>query len=202
MSDQTIQNKRAGFTLIELMVVVAIIGLLVSMAAPSVTAAMTRARSSEVKMVKTGIEKSARDAFMRSGFQWPPGVTTDTGGEGFIFNPPFDFAAAIGPGAPGSCRIGAPARWDTTSAAREGWKWLDFVPEGLLRGRYEFTYDAHGTFDPANCYQSLAITDLDYDGNCFGRFSDWCMRDNGDWFNLVDVVYSSATWDLSDDGQW
>src|SRR5262249_12136772 len=55
------RNTRAGFTLVELMVVVAIIGLLASIAVPSFQALAIRAKKSERTLAVRGIESAIFD---------------------------------------------------------------------------------------------------------------------------------------------
>ena len=84
-------NSQRGFTLIELMVVIAIIGILVSVALPAYETYSARSRFTEV-VLATGAYKSAAEIAVQTG-RAPNGVTDlDAGSVGI----PADNATIVG----------------------------------------------------------------------------------------------------------
>ncbi len=75
--------RKAGFTLIEILVVVAIIALLISILLPSLQAAMEQAREAKCKANLSGVLK-AESAYQTSNREWIPGAPMTTGA--FIMN--------------------------------------------------------------------------------------------------------------------
>lgn len=168
------------------MVVVAIIGVLASVAWPSIQGSVTRARAAELTIVRSSIERSLQDAHMRNNFQWPDNNAwnADTAPEP-IFNPPWDYASVD----PTACYI-IPAPW-STAPEYDAWKWLDFIPEGLLRGRYS----VHSGGGPSNgtpfTFHTHVASDLNNNGICSARVVNWTMSETslGGWYIDADATY-------------
>ena len=140
-----------GFSLVELMMVVGIVGILSSVAFPSYQLATARARKSERDVMVTALVRSAQTHAVRQGgfpggflAAWNPALPATT------HRRPFDVAAA-------------------------GWKDLDVGIEGSLY----YSYMVVG-LQPAGAPISLqvsAISDLDGDGVEQSRVLDYELRD-------------------------
>lgn len=61
------RNKQTGFTLIELMIVVAVIGILAAVAIPAYTDYMKRAKMSEVVLAASACRTSVTEVYMSAG---------------------------------------------------------------------------------------------------------------------------------------
>lgn len=147
--DDTPGRTARGFTLIELMVVVAVIGLLSSIAIPSYQRLTLRAKAAERLLVMTAIARAVEDIAVNQqhlpGFDPanPMALTVFVGG----LNPPV---------APGTTK--RPFSWTMA-----GWNQLPMLVEGGSYYQYAFT----ATDDPAARTTTMTIIgtgDLDGDG--------------------------------------
>jgi type IV pilus assembly protein PilA len=109
----TTRRSSRGFTLIELMIVVAIIGILSSVAIPSLQRMQLRSKTTERALVLSAIRRSVEDVHLRDG-RFP----TDGGG-GFSF-----LTCAANPaGVPGPLKkplAGGAAGWSSLSLLVQG----------------------------------------------------------------------------------
>jgi prepilin-type N-terminal cleavage/methylation domain-containing protein len=80
-------RSRRAFTLIELMIVVAIIGVLASLAIPRFMTAGVRAKQSEAQKILKQIYVNQRTYFQENGTYWDPGGTTLTPATPQVFAP-------------------------------------------------------------------------------------------------------------------
>lgn len=174
-----------GFTLIELMVVVAIIGVLGSVAWPSIQGSVVRARAAELTIVRTSIEKSLQDAHMRNNFQWRENEPWIAESAGPLFNPPWDYGSVD----PAACYI-LPAKW-STEPEFDAWKWLDFIPEGMLRGRYSVHAGGGPAYGAPFSFHTHVASDLNNNGICSARVVNWMLSETslGSWYIDADATY-------------
>jgi prepilin-type N-terminal cleavage/methylation domain-containing protein len=113
-------SARRGFTLIEIMLVVAIIGILTTLAVPAFQRMSARAQKAELSTVLGKVELVFRDNYQTTGVYGPPSTKSD-------WNPPGE--------------AGPSAAWDPTL---NGWKDFPFPPEGGLHLRYKYTISDDG----------------------------------------------------------
>lgn len=133
-----LRERNAGFTLIELMVVVAIIGLISAIAVPSFLRYQLRAKRSEAYSNLAAISKAEESYFATNG------LYADTG--------------TAYPGMLTSTKRG----WTAAADAPNAFGALGFRPEGNVF----FDYDANATTGCACtlCYTATAYGDVDGDG--------------------------------------
>lgn len=142
------RRARAGFTLIELMITVAIVGVLAAVAIPSYVQYTRRAKSSEALMNIRRMYDGAVAYYV--------GERADSTGTALAQQ----FPESVGP-TPATIPSGvayrpAPGEWDFA-----GWRALDFIVMDPIR--YSYTFTSSGTGATA-FGQMIAQGDLDGDG--------------------------------------
>ncbi len=76
--DSNATQRESGFTLIELMIVVVIIGILASLAIPRFMSATTREKQNEVKMILKQIYVNQRAYRQENNSYWGNGISSDS----------------------------------------------------------------------------------------------------------------------------
>jgi type IV pilus assembly protein PilA len=134
------RNKQGGFTLIELMIVVAIIGILAAVAIPAFMDYMKKGKSTEAELQLAKIKTNAKAAFNTES-SYPTAVVGLTPGTACCAQ---DF------GGKKKCAVAA-SDWNVAT-----WQALDFQLDEPFYFRY--SYNGGGT-----AYTATAVGDLDCD---------------------------------------
>jgi prepilin-type N-terminal cleavage/methylation domain-containing protein len=138
---QLLKKAHRGFTLIELMIVVAIIGILAAVAIPMFLDSMKKAKSSEAKIQLNKIGKTTKEVFSTQAKF--PGITTGV-------TP----AAGCCAGANQHCAVVA-TDWQTAN-----WQGLDFEMTEPFLFQYDYTGSGVGS---ASVFTAHATGDIDCD---------------------------------------
>jgi len=133
------RRAMAGFTLIELMIVVAIVSLLASIAVPTYTNMRLRAKRSELPVNLDSI-RSAEKAYEA---EWDA----------------FTSCAA----APATIPTKAPVDFGRFPGDQSDWDLLGWMPDGKIRGQYSVAAQ-HASNIASLDFSAVARSDLDGDG--------------------------------------
>ena len=135
------RSKQGGFTLIELMIVVAIIGILAAVAIPAFMDYMKKGKSSEAELQLAKIRTNAKTAY--SVDSTVPAVTAPV--------TPGTTCCTQDAGGKKKCLVDA-TNWQTPA-----WRALDFQMDEQFYFQYQYT-------GAAAAYTAVATGDLDCDG--------------------------------------
>jgi type IV pilus assembly protein PilA len=128
------KNKR-GFTLVELMIVVAIIGVLAALAIYGVRKYLTNAKSAEARTALGRIAKDAQAAWERENMD---GTTLAPGGAVAVTRALCPEAEPVPAAPPAGKYMSRPADWNAA-----GWSCLKFTMDGPQYFQYDYNVDGN-----------------------------------------------------------
>lgn len=152
-------RRAAGFSLVELMVSIAIVGMLASIAIPSLVRLVLRAKIAERQTIMLRIRQEIQDYYVRNGTAVPP----SSGGLVVAgYNPP------LPPTASKRMMSAAMPEWNTYFSGGPGGSGLPAEIEGGVYYSYAFDVTDTGASSTIRIY---AAGDLDGDGVVTWRYT-------------------------------
>ena len=153
-------RQQRGFTLVELMIVVAIIGILAALAVYGVKRYLTSSKTAEARETLGRISKDATAAYQRESMA---GTVLALGGQTAAVHRLCGPATGAVPTAPpvGTKFQSSPAQWGGDQ--KNGWTCLRFSMTDPQYFSYNYTSDADDTA-PGTSFSAVARGDLDGDG--------------------------------------
>ena len=143
----TLRNRK-GFTLIELMIVVAILGILAAVAIPAFLKYIKRSKTTEATM-------NVRKLFDGSVTYFAADHTDATGS---LVNAQFPTSTALLPSPTQDKQITPPASWDASAT------WIALQFSVTDPGYYGYQYNSNGSTNDGAVFTAQAYGDLDGDG--------------------------------------
>ena len=175
-------KKSAGFTLIELMIVVAIIGILAAIAIPNFLNFQLRARAGEGKTNLAAV-RTAQESFAAEFTTYIPNAA---------------FPRAMTPAALDKVKV----FWDTTLPGDDGFEQVGWEPEGDVYYGYQVLAAPGGcpaAGNPCTTYTAEAASDIDDDGT-----ANWWGYVKPDVNGIVipgTTCVATGTWDAVNQAQ-
>jgi prepilin-type N-terminal cleavage/methylation domain-containing protein len=168
VNQRRIQRSRSGFTLIELMIVVSIIGLISTIAIPGYQKMTMKAKRSEREYTFTSISRAIQQYHTVNERFW----YNFGGGTSYAYgpmNPP-----------PSPSYNGQKKQFIKNYVTPIGWNNVDWQPEGYVYFHYQVAgYAYPGT--STSYYYITAYTDLDGDGVINQKQHLWVLESSGKW---------------------